>query len=193
MARKQQAVLVPTRLVVLCTTCHAGPRTLLGHALSNQEHRFAILCTALDQPPVRMSRSCASSWTARTLFSSPHLIYHQPLCLPHPTVPHPHVLTCQELRFVMDFKKPFFLIMMCDVFAVSETRMRLPPSISYFPWAAYNPLDKKAALPADLTTRIMKRLQDVVKVRSGHTCVFVHVIISREGSAALSHSKPYIL
>ncbi len=68
--------------------------------------------------------------------------------------------TFQELRFVMDYEKPFFLIKMCESFAESETRLRLPPSIAYFPWTNYN-ADVPTALPADLVTHILKKLDSV--------------------------------
>ena len=42
--------------------------------------------------------------------------------------------TFQELRFIDDERKPFFLIKMCDKFEEPETRFRLNDSIAYINW-----------------------------------------------------------
>mmetsp|Transcript_15281 Transcript_15281/g.23011 ORF Transcript_15281/g.23011 Transcript_15281/m.23011 type:complete len:1048 (-) Transcript_15281:291-3434(-) len=56
--------------------------------------------------------------------------------------------TKEELQFVMDEKKPFFLLKMCDRFAESRTRLSLPNSVAYFPWPAGTPMPEN--LPAEL-------------------------------------------
>ena len=42
--------------------------------------------------------------------------------------------TFQELRFIDDERKPFFLIKMCDKFEEAETRFRLNDSIAFIKW-----------------------------------------------------------
>ena len=42
--------------------------------------------------------------------------------------------TFQELRFIDDERKPFFLIKMCDKFEEAETRFRLNDSIAFIQW-----------------------------------------------------------
>ncbi len=77
--------------------------------------------------------------------------------------PHPSTLG-QEQRFIFAYDKPFFLIKMCDMFSEAETKLRLTPDISYFPWTGYDPADTTAPLPTDLVARIIKRVHDVMKV-----------------------------
>lgn len=43
--------------------------------------------------------------------------------------------TYEELHFVMEEPKPFFLVKMCDRFREVETRFLLPTMILYTPWA----------------------------------------------------------
>ena len=42
--------------------------------------------------------------------------------------------TFQELRFIDDERKAFFLVKMCDKFEIPETRFRLNDSIAYIMW-----------------------------------------------------------
>jgi hypothetical protein len=42
--------------------------------------------------------------------------------------------TFQELRFIVDKRKPFFLVKMCDTFEETETGFYLGSSVSYFQW-----------------------------------------------------------
>jgi len=58
-----------------------------------------------------------------------------------------------ELRFVIDEKKPFFLVKMCDRFAVDETRFRLTSNVCHAPWPRGTPM------PADFVPQITARLR----------------------------------
>jgi hypothetical protein len=63
--------------------------------------------------------------------------------------------TFEELRFIINEPKPFFLVKMCDRFEEPETRFRLDSSVSYFPWAPGLPM------PVDLVTKIVEKLSSV--------------------------------
>jgi WD40 repeat protein len=63
--------------------------------------------------------------------------------------------TFEELRFIINEPKPFFLVKMCNRFEEPETRFRLDSSVSYFPWAPGHPL------LADLVTKIVEKLSTV--------------------------------
>jgi hypothetical protein len=60
--------------------------------------------------------------------------------------------TFQELQFIIDEKKPMFLVKMCERFELSLTRLRLGGDICYAPWAV------GAALPAGLVDRVIQKL-----------------------------------
>jgi WD40 repeat protein len=63
--------------------------------------------------------------------------------------------TFEELRFIIDELKPFFLVKMCGKFEERETRFRLGSSVSYFLWTPGHPI------PADLVTKIVEKLSSV--------------------------------
>lgn len=60
--------------------------------------------------------------------------------------------TSEELRFIQDEKKPFFLVKMCEIFEENETRFRLNDSISFLQWLP------GASMPEDLVSTIIERL-----------------------------------
>lgn len=72
--------------------------------------------------------------------------------------------TFEELRYIFEEKKPFFLVKMCNEFAEHETRFRLTSSISYFPWQAATEAERKQLAPG-LVDRVVKRLEDVTQGR----------------------------
>ena len=43
--------------------------------------------------------------------------------------------TFEELKYVKDYNKPFFLIKMCSEFEEPTTKFYLPPSVSYYQWS----------------------------------------------------------
>lgn len=64
--------------------------------------------------------------------------------------------TKEELQFVMDEKKPFFLIKMCERFAEPRTRLVLSKAVAYFPWLPQDPL------PPALISEIIAKYEDSV-------------------------------
>ena len=89
--------------------------------------------------------------------------------------------TFEELRFIIDEKKPFFLVKMCEKFTVPETRFRLGKAVSYFPWGPGQPM------PNDIVGRIIDKLD----------CVRRKEISPEEGlvkqSSASSHDARMLL
>ena len=63
--------------------------------------------------------------------------------------------TKEELQYIKDSKKPFFLIKMCDTFAEPRTRMILNGTVSYKLWLPNTPM------PVDLISSIYKIFTDV--------------------------------
>lgn len=63
--------------------------------------------------------------------------------------------TFEELRFIFEENKPFFLVKMCDKFDVVETRFRLTSDISYYRWRPQSPSERP---PAQLSQRIIAKL-----------------------------------
>ena len=59
--------------------------------------------------------------------------------------------TYEELEFILQEKKPFFLIKMCDRYTDPTTRFRLPDSISYVDWRIGQPM------PSDLVAKVIAR------------------------------------
>jgi cobalamin-dependent methionine synthase I len=66
--------------------------------------------------------------------------------------------TKEELQFVMDDKKPFYLIKMCDKFSEARTRLMLHKGISYKYWNIKN----DDPMPEDLIDQIVAKYQSVV-------------------------------
>jgi hypothetical protein len=64
--------------------------------------------------------------------------------------------TKEELQFIMDEKKPFFLIKMCDRFAESRTRLVLSKAVAYFLWMPTDPM------PSNLIPEILAKYEDAV-------------------------------
>jgi hypothetical protein len=64
--------------------------------------------------------------------------------------------TKEELQFIMDEKKPFFLIKMCERFAESRTRLVLSKAVAYFPWMPSDPM------PSNLISEIVAKYEDAV-------------------------------
>eukprot|EP01040_Poterioochromonas_malhamensis_P011588 gene11588-12640_t len=60
--------------------------------------------------------------------------------------------TYEELRFIQDEKKPFFLVKMCEIFEEKETKFRLNDSISSLQWLP------GASMPGDLVSTIIETL-----------------------------------
>eukprot|EP00607_Mallomonas_marina_P001735 CAMPEP_0182435326 /NCGR_PEP_ID=MMETSP1167-20130531/75148_1 /TAXON_ID=2988 /ORGANISM="Mallomonas Sp, Strain CCMP3275" /LENGTH=189 /DNA_ID=CAMNT_0024626269 /DNA_START=1 /DNA_END=570 /DNA_ORIENTATION=+ len=65
--------------------------------------------------------------------------------------------TKEELQFIKDQNKPFFLIKMCDNFVEPRTRMILNGSVSYALWPPGTPM------PTDLPANIYKRFQRIIE------------------------------
>jgi hypothetical protein len=63
--------------------------------------------------------------------------------------------TFEELRYIYEQKKPFFLVKMCDRFEEHQTVFRLGNSVSYLEWLPPRPM------PGDLISKIVERLASV--------------------------------
>mmetsp|Transcript_28717 Transcript_28717/g.73427 ORF Transcript_28717/g.73427 Transcript_28717/m.73427 type:complete len:84 (-) Transcript_28717:179-430(-) len=59
--------------------------------------------------------------------------------------------TKEELRFIMEEEKPFFLVKMCDRFKDAGTRFKLTASKSYIMWKKGTPL------PSNLISELEKK------------------------------------
>ena len=70
--------------------------------------------------------------------------------------------THRELRFIDSEPKPFFLVKMCENFAIHEARFRLSADISYFKWL---PAAKgqRVTVPSELVQKIRSRLDSVMR------------------------------
>lgn len=75
--------------------------------------------------------------------------------------------TFEELRYIFEENKPFFLVKMCNDFEEHETRFRLTSSISYFSWQPATDAER-GRLPPGLLDRVIRRLEDVTQGRSGY-------------------------
>ena len=42
--------------------------------------------------------------------------------------------TYEELQFIVNESKPYFLIKMCDKFEVADTRFRIPDNTAFIKW-----------------------------------------------------------
>jgi hypothetical protein len=73
----------------------------------------------------------------------------------------PGFSTFDELRYIKNEKKPFFLVKMCDRFQVEEAKVRLPIDISYFFWQPKSEAEKKR-VPSALVEQILQRHAAVV-------------------------------
>ena len=69
--------------------------------------------------------------------------------------------TFQELRYIINDGKPFFLVKMCPAFLVPEARFRLSDDISFYPWRPATDAESAIA-PPDLVQQIGSRLEEVV-------------------------------
>ena len=66
--------------------------------------------------------------------------------------------TFEELRFIIEENKPFFLIKMCDAFNEPNTRFWLPSTVSYYPW---QPDMDNVVVPAALVKDIVAKLASI--------------------------------
>mmetsp|Transcript_28719 Transcript_28719/g.73429 ORF Transcript_28719/g.73429 Transcript_28719/m.73429 type:complete len:196 (-) Transcript_28719:114-701(-) len=63
--------------------------------------------------------------------------------------------TKQELEYILDQEKPFFLIKMCDNFEDEMTKFNLPKSTSYVPW------EKGTPLPAGVVKSLIEKYKSL--------------------------------
>ena len=61
--------------------------------------------------------------------------------------------THEELAFILQEKKPFFLIKMCDRYDDPVTRFRLPGAIAYVDWRIGQPM------PSELVAKVLARFE----------------------------------
>ena len=66
--------------------------------------------------------------------------------------------TFEELRFIIEEDKPFFLIKMCDSFVEHKTRFWLPSTVSHYPW---QPDMDNVVVPAALVKDIVAKLKSI--------------------------------
>ena len=70
--------------------------------------------------------------------------------------------THQELMYVMDKKKPFFLIKMCDKYEEAAADFYFPSNVAYYPWMP----KEHGVLPKELIPRIIEKLNKVSQTPS---------------------------
>ena len=71
--------------------------------------------------------------------------------------------TSKELGFIIDSKKPFFLIKMCNQYEEATARFQLDSGIMWVPWTPGQPM------PDDLVDKVCARLEDVRAANSSTT------------------------
>jgi hypothetical protein len=74
--------------------------------------------------------------------------------------------TFEELDYIFEVNKPFFLVKMCAEFEEPETLFRLPSRISYFPWHPASDAERRK-LPPNLVDKVIKRLEKFTSHRGG--------------------------
>jgi hypothetical protein len=67
--------------------------------------------------------------------------------------------TYQELRYIIEQKKPFYLVKMCDRFVHQQTLLWLPDTVSYYPWQPKSAAERQG-VPADLVDKIVQKLAE---------------------------------
>lgn len=65
--------------------------------------------------------------------------------------------TYHELNYIVDNKKPMFLVKMCDEFLEPYAKFHLPSAISYYPWRPMT-LAERQDVPEELIDRVLTRL-----------------------------------
>ncbi|EGD79186.1 hypothetical protein PTSG_09915 [Salpingoeca rosetta] len=65
----------------------------------------------------------------------------------------------EELEFIINDEKPFFLVKMCDRFKHAKTRFWLPPTIAYHPWQPQGA--ERSDPPGELVDAIIAKLKNV--------------------------------
>lgn len=68
--------------------------------------------------------------------------------------------TFQELRYVIQCNKPFFLVKMCAKFDVPEAAFRLTSDIAHYPWQPKTDVARRS-VPAELVSQIQGKLQQI--------------------------------
>lgn len=66
--------------------------------------------------------------------------------------------TLQELKFVVDEKKPFYLVKMCEEFLENAAKFHLTRSVAYYSWSPTTAQrHEEVDVPKELIDRIVKR------------------------------------
>ncbi len=86
--------------------------------------------------------------------------------------------TAQELRYIVDHEKPFFLIKMCEMFLEPAAKFHLPPSIAYYQW------DERVDPSDDLVRKIVTRLA-AINASTSTSSHHHHVCENCNGQATL--------
>lgn len=68
--------------------------------------------------------------------------------------------TYQELTYIIDKKKPMFLVKMCKEFLEPYAQFHLPSTISFYRWLPAT-LAERQTVPTDLVDRVMARFLQV--------------------------------
>lgn len=64
--------------------------------------------------------------------------------------------TYHELNYIVDNKKPMFLVKMCEEFVEPFAKFHLPSAIAYYPWRPMTPVERQN-IPPELVERIVTR------------------------------------
>ena len=96
--------------------------------------------------------------------------------------------TCEELQYIVDERKPYFLVKMCEAFEEAHARFNLPSTISYYPWRpTVSSLGTVDSVPDALVSQIADRLHTVVhgpRRRAGSAAATAATVTARAAAAA---------
>lgn len=68
--------------------------------------------------------------------------------------------TFQELTFILEQKKPFFLVKMCEKFSEPHTQLLLSTAISHYPWLPKTEAERRS-VPPQLVLNILTKLSNI--------------------------------
>lgn len=70
--------------------------------------------------------------------------------------------TYEELNYIVEQRKPYFLVKMCEQYAEARTRFHLPSHISYYPWLPRSEAER-LDVPQQLVDNIEDRLRRLLQ------------------------------
>merc|ERR1711924_64219 len=77
------------------------------------------------------------------------------------------ISTFHEMQFILEEKKPIFLVKMCDKFLEPQTRMAFPSSISYSMRKDFSAEPKPEEIPKDLMEELLRKIDKLIEEKHG--------------------------